>query len=131
MATYQVLYWHDIPVQVKASEGRNRHSQPLAGRFMEAVDAAAMAAGLVGSDAYMDQFHWADSQTRDGSPEAVAAAIAAELEAQYPSIDWKATVGGLKIGHSVRIGSVDSFCRAILDSLQADRPFLASVSSSA
>ena len=96
MATYQILYWADIPVQVRASEGRVRASAPLAGRFQEAVDAAAMAAGLVGSDAYTEQFHWTAAEERAGSPREVAAAVAAEVEAGYVAIDWRATAEALR-----------------------------------
>lgn len=96
MATYQILYWFDIPVQVKASVGRNRRTVPLADRFSEAVDAAAMAAGLIGSDAYTEQFRWGEAQERDGEAEEVAAAVAAALEAQYPEIDWRATAQTLR-----------------------------------
>jgi hypothetical protein len=96
MATYQILYWCDIPVQVKASIGRNRRTVPLTDRFSEAVDAAAMSAGLIGSDAYTEQFRWSDEQEREGDPEAVAAAVAAELEAHYPEIDWRATAQTLR-----------------------------------
>lgn len=96
MAGYQILYWFDIPMQVKASIGRNRRTVPLSDRFSEAVDAAAMSAGLIGSDAYTEQFHWGEVQEREGDPEAVAMAVAAELEAQYPEIDWRATAQTLR-----------------------------------
>lgn len=96
MATYQILYWFDIPVQVKAAVGRNRRTIPLTDRFSEAVDAAAMASGLIGSDAYTEQFRWGDALERDGEPEEVAMAVAAELEAQYPEIDWRATAETLR-----------------------------------
>ena len=96
MATYQILYWFDIPVQVKAAIGRNRRTVPLTDRFSEAVDAAAMASGLIGSDAFTEQFRWGDTQERDGEPEEVATAVAAELEAQYPEIDWRATAETLR-----------------------------------
>lgn len=96
MATYQILYWHDIPMQVKATEGRKRASAPLPDRFQEAVDAAAMAAGLTGSDAYMEQFRWGEPQERAGSPEEVAAAVAAELDAAQKTIDWRGTAAALK-----------------------------------
>ena len=68
MATYQVLYWSDIPVQVRANEGRDRASKPLSDRFQEAVDAAAMAAGLIGSDAYTEQFRWSEPKGRKARP---------------------------------------------------------------
>jgi hypothetical protein len=95
MATYQILYWHDIPVQVKARNGRQRASQPLSNRFQEAIDRAAMAAGLVGSDAYTDIFQWSEPAERDGAVEAVAAAVAAELERQHSRIDWEKTAVSL------------------------------------
>jgi hypothetical protein len=96
VATVQVLYWHDIPVQVKASEGRRRHSAPLSDRFQEAVDAAAMAAGLVGSDAYSDQFRWGEPQEQEGDPAALATAMAAALELQYDEIDWRSAANDLR-----------------------------------
>lgn len=96
MASYQVLYWYDIPMQVKATEGRTRHSTPLPDRFQEAVDAAAMAAGLAASDAYMDQFHWTDAEERAGTPAEISTAVAAELDAQYPDIDWRASASRLR-----------------------------------
>ena len=45
MAKYQILYWHDIPLQVKAQVGRTRSSKPLSERFQVAVDNASMEAG--------------------------------------------------------------------------------------
>jgi hypothetical protein len=96
MATFQILYWHDIPMQVKATVGRQRASAPLPARFQEAVDAAAMAAGMTGSDAYMEQFRWGEPQERAGSPEEVAAAVVAELDAAQATVDWRATAAALK-----------------------------------
>lgn len=96
MAQYQILYWHDIPVQVKAKAGRERVSKPLSDRFQKAIDHAAMMAGLIGSDEYTDLFRWNETQERDGSAEAVATAVSAELEARYGKIDWQATAVQLK-----------------------------------
>jgi len=96
MATVQILYWHEIPVQVKASEGRRRHSAALSDRFQEAVDAAAMAAGLIGSDAYTEQFRWGEPQEQAGDPAVVAATVAAALESQYDEIDWRAVAAELR-----------------------------------
>jgi hypothetical protein len=100
MASYQILYWFDIPVQVRASIGRNRRTVPLTNRFVEAVDAAAMAAGLSASDAYTEQFRWSEAEERDGEPDVVAAAVVAELEAQFPEIDWRATAQALRERHN-------------------------------
>jgi hypothetical protein len=90
MTTYQVLYWHTIPVQVRAGGRRDRAGVELPPRFQEAVDSAAMAAGLTGTDGYLSGFAWGEAQQRDGSPAEVAAAVAAELEARYPTLDARA-----------------------------------------
>lgn len=91
MAEFQVLFWHDIPLQVRAGNRRNRVSFELAPRFQAAIDQAAMASGLIGTDEYLDGFRWSEIQERDGSAEEVAATVAAELEASYPQIDWQKT----------------------------------------
>jgi cvfA/B/C family virulence factor len=96
LATYQILYWHDIPVQVRAKDAGERASAPLPDRFQEAIDQAAMAAGLIGSDDYTAAFHWGEQQTRAGTPRDVAHAVAAELDAHYSTIDWRATVATLR-----------------------------------
>ncbi len=93
--TVQIMYWHDIPVQVRARRGRERVSLPLAPRFQAAIDSAAMAAGLVGSDAYTDQFHWSEPESREGDPATAAAALAGELEARFARIDWQQTAAAL------------------------------------
>ena len=96
MATYQILYWHDIPVQVRARGTDGRASAPLPDRFQEAIDQAAMAAGLIGSDDYTAALRWSDPREREGSAREVAAAVAAELDRQYATIDWRATVESLR-----------------------------------
>ena len=96
MATVQILYWFDIPVQVKAVTGRERHSVSLSDRFQEAVDQAAMIVGVIDSDDYTELYEWGKPQEREGSPQEVAAAVAAELEAKYATIDWRATAASLR-----------------------------------
>jgi hypothetical protein len=88
----QIVYWRDIPAQVKARSGRVRASQPLSDRFQEAIDAAAMQAGATQSDAYLAEWRTAEQPERDGEPEAAAAAIIAELESAYPAERLKAMV---------------------------------------
>lgn len=98
MATYQILYWHDLPVQVRAKgTGRDRVSVQLSQRFQDAVDSAAMAAGLSSGDGYMGMFQWGEETTRDGDVATVAHTVAAETEAAYPdAINWRATVDAIK-----------------------------------
>ncbi len=96
MTKYQILYWHDIPMQVKAQEGRTRASQPLSDRFQVAVDNASMDAGLTGTEDYLNLLQWSDFQEREGTPDEVVAALIAELEAKYAKIEWRKTAEALK-----------------------------------
>ena len=82
--TYQIIYWRDIPAQVKVRSGRDRLSRPLADRFSEAIDQAAMVSGMQGSDDYLNEWRKSDWEERAGEPEAVAEALVAELETAYP-----------------------------------------------
>jgi hypothetical protein len=96
MAQYQILYWHDIPLQVRSRDGRERANISLPPRFQEAVDAAAMLAGQTDDDAYTNGLRWSDLQERPGASEEVAAQVAGEIDQQYLSIDWRATAATLK-----------------------------------
>ena len=98
MTSYQIMHWHDIPVQVRAGGRRDRVSIELPQRFQVAIDNAAMAAGLTGTDGYLSGFEWSEAQERSGTPEEVAAAVAAELEAQYAVIDWRRTAATIQAG---------------------------------
>ncbi len=49
------IFWRDIPTQVNASHGRDKHQVPLKPRFMKAVDRAAMIAGLTEASAYIGE----------------------------------------------------------------------------
>lgn len=89
LAEYQILYWHDIPLQVRAGNRRDRVRLELSSRFLVAVDRAAMASGLTGTDEYLDGFQWSEKEDRPGSAEEVATIVVAELEAAYPKIDWQ------------------------------------------
>ena len=44
--TYQIVYWRDIPAQIKIKDGRQRKGRPLSDRFGQAIDQAAMLTGL-------------------------------------------------------------------------------------
>ena len=56
MAELTVIRWRDIPMQVLARGADGASARALLpDRFQEAVDAAAMVAGLIGSDDYTEQ----------------------------------------------------------------------------
>lgn len=82
--TYQIIYWRDIPAQVKVKAGRERVSKPLPERFEQAVDRAAMHAGLINSDDYLNEWRRSAWEVREGEAQAVAEALVAELDAAYP-----------------------------------------------
>lgn len=96
MAKYKILYWHDIPSQVRAEDENGRVGKQLPERFQLAIDEAAMHAKLIGSDAYTNGFQWSDEDERPGSAEEVAEAIVNELDAGHPEIDWQTLANRLK-----------------------------------
>jgi hypothetical protein len=86
MATYKILYWQEIPSQVRAEDDDDEVSVPLSVRFTKRIDDLAMERGLTDADDYLAQWRWSEEQERDGTAQDVAAAIKAELEAQA---NWK------------------------------------------
>lgn len=56
-AKLTVIYWRDIPAQVTAKSGRTVARIELPHRFQVAIDRAAMQAGLIGSDTYLEEWH--------------------------------------------------------------------------
>ncbi len=81
--TYQIIYWRDIPAQVKVKAGPTRVSRPLPTRFEQAIDQAAMYAGLINSDDYLAEWRQSDWQEREGEAESVAEALVTELDEAY------------------------------------------------
>ena len=85
MAEYKILYWQEIPTQVRVEEGGDEISLELHPRFQEMIDAIATQRGVTGTDQYLEQWHWSDPQERPGSAREVAEALKQELEAQFPA----------------------------------------------
>ena len=56
MTTYQIVYWRDIPAQVKVGTGRKRAARQMSLRFQEAIDRAAMRSGLLILDDYLAEW---------------------------------------------------------------------------
>ena len=99
MPELTVIWWRDIPAQVTAKAGRASARASLSGRFQEAVDAAAMSAGLFDSDGYLEEWKRASRECGDDL-EAEVAAEAARLEDAYGDDDLArlARTGGLASG---------------------------------
>ncbi|MEO8593036.1 MAG: virulence factor [Candidatus Solibacter sp.] len=82
MATYKVLYWQEVPSQIKSEDDSDDCTMPMPDRFQERIDALAAQRGLQDTDSYLAQWKWSDEEERDGSAQEVAEAVRAELEAQ-------------------------------------------------
>jgi hypothetical protein len=82
MPELTVIWWRDIPAQVTAKAGRASARASLSGRFQEAIDAAAMSAGLFDSDGYLEEWRRVSRDCGDDL-EAEVAAEAARLESAY------------------------------------------------
>ena len=85
MATYRILYWQEVPSQIRAEDENGEVNLPLPPKFMVRIDALAAARGLEGSDDYLAQWRWSEEEVREGSAQDVADAISRELEAQ---VNW-------------------------------------------
>ena len=83
MAKYQILYWKEIPAQVKVvEEGKRTVSRQLPERFQIEIDRIAMSEGLTGTDEYLNEWRWTPKAERPGTAEEVADALVRELEQQ-------------------------------------------------
>lgn len=94
-----VVYWRDIPAQVVARTGGARRGtvrRALSGRFQEAIDRAAMRAGLAGSDDYLGQWRRGEPIPAGRDLEAEADALARRIEAEFTDevLDTLAAAGG-------------------------------------
>jgi hypothetical protein len=77
-----VISWRDIPAQVTAGKGRSAERAQLSDRFQEAIDAAAVRAGLIGTDAYLEEWRRESRPCGDDLAAEVAAAVA-RIEQDY------------------------------------------------
>ncbi len=87
MARYRIMYWKHIPQSFTVEgDGRTLKKQ-LSQKIQNAIDAYAMAEGATSTADYAAQFKRGQWIERDGSPEKVAEAVLAELEAEFAKIE--------------------------------------------
>ena len=82
MTTYKILYWQEIPTQIKAEDESEDVTVMLDDKFMAQVDILAAKRGLQAADDYLAQWKWSEEEEREGSAREVADAVKAELEAK-------------------------------------------------
>jgi hypothetical protein len=82
MTTYKILFWQEIPTQIKAEDDVDDVTVMLDDKFMAQVDILAARRGLQSADDYLAQWKWSEELEREGSAREVAEAVRAELEAK-------------------------------------------------
>ena len=82
MTTYKVLYWQEIPTQIKAEDEIDDVTVMLDDKFMKQVDILAAKRNLQSADDYLAQWKWTEEEEREGSAQEVANAVKAQLEAR-------------------------------------------------
>jgi methylmalonyl-CoA mutase cobalamin-binding domain/chain len=78
---YQVLYWQDLPSQIKVWDDFEERKLDLPSPFPDRIDAAAQRLGLASGDAYIAQLRWGPELTKTGSPDDVLESVVKELKA--------------------------------------------------
>ena len=79
-----VVYWRDIPSQIIIKKGRAKGKWVLSQRFQEAIDKAAMRAGMGDTDAYVEQWRRETSDyPTDEDIQVQAEVLAQEYEAEF------------------------------------------------
>ena len=97
MGELTVIRWRDIPLQVVAKGAGGSARTLLPEKFQEAVDAAAMVAGLIGSDDYTGQMRMERRPCADDADAEVGAEVA-RLEAEWTDEMLRAVIrtGGMR-----------------------------------
>lgn len=85
MARYSIIYWKDIPAQVKARDEGGEISAVLPERFQQTIDAAAMAQNSAEEDAYLAGWRVGEEKNRPGGAQEVLEAVLTELDEAYPA----------------------------------------------
>lgn len=83
MAKYQILYWRDIPTQLKVWDDFDEVKMELDAKFMTLVDAKAQQEGLADSEDYLAHFIWSAVQEEEGEPADVAEKIKKSIESSF------------------------------------------------
>ena len=85
MPDVTIVYWRDIPAQVLVGRGRTGAKVQLPERFEQAIDRAAMKAGVSGTDAYLAEWRRETRPGPDLEPAEAAAAAGRALDEAHPA----------------------------------------------
>jgi hypothetical protein len=117
-----VIYWRDIPAQVNAQEGRDRHQVVLGGKFQRAIDRAKRKAKIYTADEEVAQWR-RESRPIDGdlAEAAQTAADAIDAEYRHERLGLLAYYGGWE-ADVVSTAVIDREILAALEELDEDEP---------
>jgi hypothetical protein len=109
-----VIYWRDIPAQVNAQLGRERHQVLLSEKFQRAVDRAKRKAHI--DTAHEDVAQWRRvSRPCDGDPATAAEALAGRIEKEFTrerlgllafAGGWEAEIGADRV-HAAELAALE------------------------
>jgi Virulence factor len=115
-----VIYWRDIPAQVNAQEGRDRHQVVLGGKFQRAIDRAKRKAKIYTADEEVAQWRRESRPIAgDLATEAQAAADAIEHEYRRDRLGLLAYYGGWE-ADVVETTAIDRDVLAALEELDEE-----------
>jgi cobalamin-dependent methionine synthase I len=68
VSKFQILYWRELPSELKAWDDYEELKVTLPARFVERIDAEAHKLGLTKGDDYLAQLRWGPEEQRPGPP---------------------------------------------------------------
>ncbi len=83
MAYYQILYWQDIPSQIKVWDDFDEIKIEMPPKFMVKIDSVAKTQNLVDEDSYLNQWKWGEELEYPGTIEETAETVKKELEEKF------------------------------------------------
>ncbi len=84
MAKVRIMYWKEIPAQVKAEDDDREISMPLPDRFQEGIDEISMFDGSYEADVYLESWEWGPEIEVEGSAEEAGQATVKRIESGFP-----------------------------------------------
>lgn len=112
MAKVTIVYWKEIPVQIKATDDSGQLSQPLDPRFQDGVDKVSLFDLSSGADEYLEGWAMGESFDVEGSAREAAAHTAKRFNNGFPE-DFVSRIRELhKSGErDPRPGAIDHWIR--------------------
>jgi len=87
MAKYRVMYWKDIPQSFTVEGDGKKVKKELSQKVQNKIDAYAMAIGATSTSDYAKEYKRGQWIEREGTPDDIAEALLAELEAEAAKVE--------------------------------------------